>query len=162
LGQIVLGVGDFAASSDAADVLKTFSLGSCVAVTFWDPRRRIAGMAHIVLPDSSQAKDKADERPGFFADTGIEAVLRRMADLGCHPRGRGVVIKAAGGARMLELAKSFDIGKHNVLAVRKVLWSLGLGLLAEDTGGSESRTVEIDVAAGTTRITAPDRRERIL
>ena len=42
----------------------------------------------------------------------------------------------------------FDIGKRNVLAVKKFLWQNQLGTIAEEVGGSVSRTVSFSVADG--------------
>ena len=42
----------------------------------------------------------------------------------------------------------FDIGKRNVLAIKKALWKRQLGTIAEDTGGEISRTVSIQVSTG--------------
>ncbi len=146
--RVVLGVGDLGATADPGEILKTYALGSCVAIAMWDRRRRIAGMAHVVLPDSTKSEGKAKSKPGFFADTAVPELLAKMAALGCDPKGRGVVIRLAGGARMLELSDAFDIGKRNVLAVKKTLWALGLGFQNEDVGGTESRTVELEPGTG--------------
>ena len=70
MSEIILGLGDFAASRTPGDVIKTFALGSCVAVIFYDPLIKAAGMIHVVLPDASLVPGKVPEKPGYFADTG--------------------------------------------------------------------------------------------
>jgi len=42
----------------------------------------------------------------------------------------------------------FNIGKRNCLAVRKILWKAGVMLQSENLGGTDSRTVRLDVATG--------------
>lgn len=154
MNQRILGVGDVGATSEPGASLKTFALGSCVAVIVLDPKRKAVGMAHIALPRSDTNLVRAREKPGYFADTGIQDLFARMAVLGCDPKGRGMVVKLAGGARVLDMDASFDIGQKNALAVKKHLWSLGLGPVAEDIGGTRSRTVQLDVDSGRVTISS--------
>ena len=44
--------------------------------------------------------------------------------------------------------RRFDIGKRNVLAIKKYLWKQQLGIIAEDVGGNISRSVSVCVATG--------------
>jgi len=150
----VLGVGDVGVSKDAGDTLKTFALGSCVAVILLDPAKRAVGMAHIALPRSKTNPQRAKETPGYFADTGLDLLFEQMAALGCDPRGKGMVVKLAGGAKVLDMDSKFDIGKKNALAVKKYLWKLGLGPVSEDIGGNKSRTVGLDVDTGRVTISS--------
>ncbi len=145
---IVLGVGDLGVTKDAGVTLKTFALGSCVAVILLDPTHRAVGMVHIALPKSKTNPERAKERPGYFADTGLALLFEKMSALGCDPQGKGMVVKLAGGAKVLDMDSKFDIGKKNALAVKKHLWKLGLGPVAEDIGGTRSRTVELEVDTG--------------
>ena len=55
----------------------------------------------------------------------------------------------AGGASVIKSCESFDIGKRNVLAVRKILWNKKLGIKKDDVGGNHSRTVSLDLSDGT-------------
>lgn len=155
MGQIILGVGDFGASNNPGDDIKTFALGSCVSVIFLDPKTRTAGMAHVALPDSTINKTKAAEKPGYFADTAIPALLERMAGFGCDKRGKGLIVKLCGGANVMDTNDTFQIGKRNALAIKKVLWSFGMGAIAEDLGGNYSRTVSISIADGRIMLSSP-------
>ena len=147
MGAIVLGVGDVAATNTPGDSLKTYALGSCVAVILMDPRTRTVGMAHIALPDSGVNAAKAAQHPGYFADTGIPELLRAMVDRGCRSS-RGVMAKLVGGAKVMDRNSIFNIGKRNVLTVKRILWEHGMGATAEDVGGTISRTVSVDVDSG--------------
>jgi len=155
MGQIILGVGDYGASNNPQDDIKTFALGSCVSVIFLDPQTRSIGMAHIALPDSTINKAKATEKPGYFADTAIPALLAQMAKLGCDKCGKGIKVKLCGGANVMDTNDTFQIGKRNALAIKKILWSYGMGAIAEDLGGNYSRTVSISVAAGQITLSSP-------
>jgi chemotaxis protein CheD len=63
----------------------------------------------------------------------------------------------AGGARQSdrEDEDSFQIGKRNLLALRKLLWRNNVLVRAEDVGGARvSRTVYLDAATGALRVRA--------
>lgn len=157
MGQIILGVGDYGASNNPGDEVKTFALGSCVSLILLDPKTRTVGMAHIALPDSSINKAKAGEKPGYFADTAIPALLAEMAKFGCHKRGKGMVVKLCGGANVMDTNDTFQIGKRNALAIKKALWSYGMGAVAEDLGKNFSRTVAISCETGQVTLSSPGR-----
>lgn len=157
MGSVILGVGDYGASKNPGDEVKTYALGSCVSVILLDPKTRTVGMVHVALPDSSINKAKAAEKPGYFADTGIPALLAEMAKLGCHKKGRGMVVKLCGGANVMDTNDTFQIGKRNALAIKKILWSYGMGAVAEDLGENFSRTVSISVEAGQVTLSSPGR-----
>ena len=55
----VVGVADMKVSRACADVLVTYSLGSCVGVTMYDPRIRVGGLIHCMLPFSTIDPEKA-------------------------------------------------------------------------------------------------------
>lgn len=145
---ISIGVGEHNATKSPDSRLKTYALGSCVAVVLLDPKTRTVGMAHVALPDSSVQPDRVATRPAYFADTGIPALFAAMEELGGAKDGRGMIAKLAGGARVMDHNSVFNIGKRNVLAIRKILWKYGLGPVAEDVGGEISRTVTVEVNTG--------------
>ncbi|WP_305045793.1 chemotaxis protein CheD [Geoalkalibacter sp.] len=157
MSNLILGIGDLGASKNPDDLVKTFALGSCVAVIMLDPKTRTAGMVHCALPEARINPAKAQERPGYFADSGIPALLREMARHGCDPGGRGFIVKLAGGAKVMDPNDTFNIGKRNLLAAKKALWAYGLGAVAEDVGGNFSRTVTITVRNGEVWLSSPGR-----
>ena len=157
--DIALGLGELNATNEKGAVLRTHALGSCIAVIILDTKTRTAGMVHIVLPSSQTNPDKAMNLPGYFADTGIPALLREMAALGCSENGRGKIVKLAGGAQIMDPHNVFNVGKRNLLAVKKVLWRYRLGAVAEDVGGTISRTVRIDLGRGKIFLSSPGRQD---
>lgn len=157
MGQVILGVGDYGASNRMSDDIKTFALGSCISVILLDPKTRTIGMAHIALPDSSINQAKATEKPGYFADTAIPALLKEMTKYGCHKKGKGMVVKLCGGANVMDTNDTFQIGKRNALAIKKILWAHGMGAVSEDLGGNFSRTVSISIESGEVTLSSPGR-----
>lgn len=152
MSLINVGIGEWAVSADPADVIKTYALGSCVAVLIYDSKKHIAGMIHIALPDSTIDAEKAKKRPGYFADTGLPLMIEEMKKHGAErPH---VCVKLAGGAAVIEDKGIFDIGKRNILAAKRILWKSSLGAIAEDTGGEISRTVTMNVCDGSSTISS--------
>ena len=146
MSQINVGIGEYQVSDKLEDEIKTFALGSCVAVITYDSLRKRAGIIHIALPESSVNVSKAKEKPGFFVDTGLPEFLN--AAKGKHTNGIGMRIKIVGGSNIMDDNNLFDIGKRNVLAIKKYLWGRKLGIIAEETGGAISRTVVVSVSTG--------------
>jgi len=148
-----VGVGEWAVSNQAAESIKTMALGSCVGVIIFSKIRTAAGLLHVQLPESSINKQLAQTKPGTFADTGIPLMLRKFQELGCA--GSELVIKLVGGASVMDPQNTFNIGKRNVLAVRKVLWALKLWPTVEDVGGEFSRTVTVQVGTRKVILSSP-------
>lgn len=150
-----VGIGEMAVSDRPNGILKTYSLGSCVALSVYDPGARIGGLIHCMLPLSRIDPVKAAAKPAMFTDTGvlalIEEVLHRGADL------RRLVAKAAGGASLLDDNQLFRIGERNCIILRKVLWKNNVLLQGEDLGGTCPRSVFLDMATGATTIKSEGR-----
>ena len=143
--QIRVGIGEYDISRDEKSVIMTYSLGSCVAVVVYDKMRRTAGMMHIALPDSSINTGKAKQLPGYFVDTGLPLLLKEMNWIS---GAKHLWIKLVGGASIMDDNHHFEIGKRNLLAIKKYLWHNRLGISGEEVGGSISRTVCVSVDSG--------------
>ncbi|MHC4870618.1 MAG: chemotaxis protein CheD [Planctomycetota bacterium] len=154
MANVVLGVGDYGAVKGSEDVIKTYALGSCVAAIIMDAETHVVGMVHIALPESKISPDKVKDRPGYFADTGIPVLLENMKAMGVK-KIRSLIVKLVGGACVMDPNSTFNIGKRNILAVKKILWKNGMGALAEDVGGNISRTVSVSVKTGKVVISSP-------
>ncbi len=131
-------------------ILSVIGLGSCVGICLYDPVAKIGGMAHILLPDSSNINN-ARRKPGKFADTAVNALLQKMIDEGSKKE--NIKAKIVGGASMFSTTSSdtngiFAMGPKNVGAVKNVLASKGINIDAEDTGGSQGRTIEFHIGTG--------------
>lgn len=144
--QHVVNISDAKVATDPGDSIITYSLGSCIGVTLYDPTKKIAGLLHFQLPNSSTDLAKAQTCPFMFGDTGLIKLLEMMMSAGADKR--RLRCKIAGGARMLDTGTTFDIGKRNHLSIRKALWQAGILLDGEDCGGSIPRTMSIQVGTG--------------
>ncbi|MBN1970036.1 MAG: chemotaxis protein CheD [Candidatus Delongbacteria bacterium] len=152
---IMLGVGDIGVAKIEDLAVKTMALGSCVSVIIYDPYTHLVGMDHIALPESKINLKKAEEKPGYFADSGIPVLIEMMKSRGMRIPLNRTIVKLVGGARVMDLNNTFNIGKRNVLAIKKILWSYGMGAVAEDIGGTISRTVTAFSENGIVQISVP-------
>jgi chemotaxis protein CheD len=118
----------------------------------FDVSKHIAGMAHIALPDSSVDPEKAKRQPGYFADVGVAVMIEEMKKRGATRQ--HVWVKLVGGATVMDPNGIFDIGKRNVVAIKRALWRSSLGPIAEDVGGTTSRTVAMNIIDGTIQLSA--------
>ena len=147
---VVVDIADFAVSRDPDATLVTYSLGSCIGVALWDPMAKVGGMLHYMLPDSQLSPDKARANPAMFCDTGVPKLFRAAYELGAVKN--RLVVKIAGGSQLLDNNGTFNIGKRNYLALRKIFWKNGVMIQAEDVGGNTSRTLKLGVATGVVTI----------
>jgi len=125
----------------APDAITTLGLGSCVGIAIRDPITKIGGLAHIMLPDSTQFSGMVNIPK--FADTGAKELVNIIVKAGGN-RAR-LVAKIAGGAQMFAFSSKNDltgVGQRNVEAVKKVLAEMRIPILASDTGLNFGRTVE--------------------
>ncbi len=143
---LIVGMGDCQVTSDPERQLVTYALGSCIAVAIYDPAVRVAGMLHLMLPDSSIGGAQGADRPYKFADTGLPLMFHRAYALGADKR--RMTVRVAGGAQVMDDRGVFDIGRRNYLAARKILWKAGVLIHGEAVGGTASRTIRLDVATG--------------
>ena len=130
----------------ASGRLLAIGLGSCVAIIVYDRARRIGGLAHVLLPDPSAARD--DSNPARFASRAVPALLEEMRGLGARaPLEARLVGGAALFGNMLASAQG-QMGDRNVAAARAALAVAQIPIVATDTGGSAGRSVAFDVATG--------------
>lgn len=144
--ELIVGMGGYAVTDREDDVLRTFSLASCVAVTAYSPGKKAAGMIHVVLPAPLDAKSKY-ERPSYFAETGVPLLVGTLCrKYGC--RKEELFIQIYGGADSGLGQDIYNIGKKNIDAVKCALADMGLAIRRADLGGNESRTISMEARTG--------------
>jgi chemotaxis protein CheD len=137
---------EMAISDDPEEILEARSLGSCLGIAVYDPEIRAGGMIHCMLPLSSVDPRKAAAKPCMFVDTGFEALLEKLSSIGVQKE--RALIKAAGGAHVLDGQGLFRIGERNFVVLRKLLWKHGLLISSEHVGGEISRTMRLEIKTG--------------
>lgn len=125
----------------APDAITTLGLGSCVGVALYDKTKKIGGLVHVMLPDSTKVTQ--NQNRAKFADTGIVWLVEMMKKEGVSPA--LLTAKIAGGAQMFAFKSNNEmlrVGDRNVEAVKATLARLRIPILAQDTGLNYGRTVE--------------------
>lgn len=146
---IKVGISDYARSK-APSVIVTFALGSCVGICLFDNARKIGGLSHIMLPDSSMAP-KFETNRMKFADTALLDITRELSGMGASR----LTAKIAGGAQMFAvpaMGSLGNIGDRNIKAVKAALALLRIPIIAEDTGKDYGRTVYFDLTTGIMKV----------
>jgi chemotaxis protein CheD len=142
MGNIIkVGMADLNSAAHPC-MLTTLGLGSCVGISLYDPITKVAGMAHVMLPSSLQARNNSNIAK--FADTAIAKLVSDMLKIGAHKQ--NLIAKIAGGAQMFAFKETSDmmrIGLRNVISTKETLEELKIPIVSEDTGGTHGRTIEL-------------------
>lgn len=132
IGEVKVGGG--------GEVLCALGIGSCVAITLWDPEGRVGGMAHAMLPEPGDGRRATPL--GRFAATAVQLLIDQMRTAGAHPE--RLRARLVGGASMFEsVAEEHrrNLGLRNVAAATRALGSLRIPVVGQDVGGVHGRSV---------------------
>ncbi|RMF93062.1 MAG: chemotaxis protein CheD [Candidatus Schekmanbacteria bacterium] len=143
-----VGLADMKISSSKEDIIITHGLGSCLGITVYDPLAHIGGMLHVMLPFSNIDPERAKEKPFMFVDTGLPKLF-----ISCYEMGASkdrLIVTVCGGANPLGMSnnKVFNIGERNFAILQKLLDKNNVSLAACDIGGTQSRTMTLEIATG--------------
>ncbi len=145
---ITVGLGELSVTKDPSMSLACFGLGSCINLCAYDPISKVAGMAHIVLPESNHSNNQG-KAAAKYADIAVPMLLEEMVRLGAVKS--RLVVKLTGGAQMIQAAgfeATLDMGARNLEMTRKALVSEGIRISGADTGGTQGRSVWLSVDSG--------------
>ncbi len=157
---MIVGISDMKVSKEPEDMLITYSLGSCIGLVVWDPVAKVGGLLHYMLPEARLDEERAKQRPFMFANSGIPLLFKEAYRLGAKKN--RMVVKAFGGARIMDSAGIFNIGKRNYRIMLRLFEKNNITLSKKDIGGSVNRTVSLEVGSGITRLKMPGRGERMI
>ena len=138
-------------SSNPVETLVAFSICSGIGVAIYDPVRTAGGILNFLLPDSSKANGVDPAKvPFMFADTGLKAFIAALTQQGIEPARSKIVI--AGGAHIMNQTEIFNIGQKNLETLKAGLDCYGLKIHHENSGGTSSRTLSLEIASGCSSI----------
>ena len=149
---VMLGLGEMHASAEQNVTLACQGLGSCVALSVYDPIARAGGMAHMVLPVSSEGHGHTHQE-AKFVDQAVPRLLEEVEMLG--GRRSRLIAKLVGGAQMVRPIypdSSLNVGQRNAEAAKEVLKRLGIRIGGSDLGGNRGRTARLSVDTGRLRV----------
>lgn len=132
-GALVVRVGDVN--------IKTI-VGSCVAVSLWDPRQQVGGVNHYLLP-CPLVGDQADNRFGTVA-------IAKLVDEMCCAGARITRLHAAviGGGSPVSALRNGSVGLENTRIALQELKRLGIAIQRRETGGDHGRKLLFNAATG--------------
>jgi chemotaxis protein CheD len=148
--RIRVGVAELAVASGDTR-LTTSGLGSCVGIALADPFAGIAGLAHVMLPESTSEADEA--KPAKSMARGVEKLVVALEDAGGDLD--DFEAKIAGGSKMFDFSGVGDgVGARNVERARETLADCDVPVVAEDVGGSHGRSLELVPETWTLTVTS--------
>lgn len=130
--------------TDKPTVVRTV-LGSCLAVTMYNPRLGIAAVCHALLPtpDTQEAESRQPLNRYRYVDSVIPEMVAKMREHGSTPD--EIEVKMFGGADLLSSAEerktNRPVGKLNVATALRVLEQAGLRVSVSDVGGTFGRKI---------------------
>lgn len=146
--QTLIGIAQMKISQKPEEILVAPNLGSCLGVSVYDQKCKLAGLIHCLLPHSKSDPEKARNNPYMYVDTGVALMLDQMFARGADRS--TLIITVAGGGNMNDENNVFEIGKKNFTILKKILWKNNLLIKAEHVGETFSRTVSLHVGTGKT------------
>lgn len=138
-------------------VLQASAVGSCVAVAVYDSEVRIGGLAHVMLPGASPNDRKAQHTR--YAENGIRELVHSMTTLGALPE--RLVAFIVGGGNILKRDDD-TLCEANVRSVTQLLEQRRIRLTASEVGGTERRSISLDVGSGRISYTVRDSGPKLL
>ncbi len=137
-------------------MLQSVAIGSCVVVAVLNFKRKIGAMAHIMLP--GYAPEQSSEKTKYAADA-IERLINNMNQQGC--KSENIEVCLVGAANVLQ--KEDDIiCDANIESVTGILKEKNIPVRASALGGTERKSVFLDVDGGCISYTEGDKEEKRL
>jgi len=120
-------------------------LGSCVAVTMFNPGTRVGSICHAMLPRNPSPRGG---ETFHFVDSSILYMVRRFRALGV--RKGEMEVKLFGGADVLEYRNQngISVGRQNVEIALETIREAGLRLIVSDVGGKVGRKLHFYTHTG--------------
>ena len=155
----MVGMGEGAVRK-APHIISSVGLGSCVAVLIYDTTRKIGGLAHIMLPESSQSRSHNSRYK--CADTAIAALLEELKSAGAVRQ--NMVAKMVGGAQMFSSYNDATpgVGKQNIASITRIMNEERISLIGKDIGGHHGRNIEFRLDSGKVIVSAMGREDKVL
>jgi chemotaxis protein CheD len=135
------------------EILKSSGIGSCIVIAAYHPGKKVGVMAHIMLPGVAP-KGKDIQRTRYAADA-IDEVLERMSRFGISQEDIEVCLVGGGNVLRRE-ADEEGVCKKIIGSVTGILKEKHIRIKAQSLGGTERRSVSLDVDTGIVLYTVGD------
>jgi chemotaxis protein CheD len=114
--------GEYYVTTD--DMLVMTVLGSCIAACIWDPRVRVGGMNHFMLPDGGT------DSGGRYGSYAMELLINEMIKLGA--RRETMQAKVFGGGQVMHTFTTMNVGERNTQFVLDYLQTERIAVISKD------------------------------
>ncbi len=147
-GQVVV--------TSKAYILRSMAIGSCIVVSAYDMKAKIAGMAHIMLPGSSRGVEMGKYR---YAEDAIMHLLHLMTVSGSVREDIDICLVGAGNV----LADEKDtVCSMNICSVSSILDRENLRVKASCLGGFERKAMYLNTINGRVKYSCGDSDKMLL
>lgn len=144
-------------SGDKNTILNSSAIGSCVVIAAYDANEKVGALAHIMLP--GKAPEKKELQKTRYAANAMEELIRRMNLLGIKEK--NIAVCLVGSANVLE-KKDDTIALDNVTSVIDILKKENIKVKAKSVGGTERRSISLDIDNGSIYYSIGDGTEKLL
>ncbi|MGQ5522713.1 chemotaxis protein CheD [Chitinimonas sp. PSY-7] len=124
-------------------------LGSCVAVTWWHPGKKVGGMCHYLLPQRAKSNLRdLKNLDGRYAEEAFLLAMHYIHATGTLPADYQVKMFGGGQVLITETGKVQAVGERNIEFAKKWLADHGFRVSSEHLAGNGHRHIVFDVATG--------------
>jgi chemotaxis protein CheD len=114
--------GEYYVSQD--DLMVVTVLGSCIAACIWDPKIRVGGMNHFMLPEGG------GDTSGRYGSYAMELLINEMIKLGA--RRETMQAKVFGGGQVMHSFTTMNVGERNTQFVLEYLQTERIAIISKD------------------------------
>ena len=122
------------------DMMIMTVLGSCIAACIWDPRVKVGGMNHFMLPEG------AGDTSGRYGSYAMELLINEMIKLGA--RRESMQAKVFGGGQVMHSFTTMNVGERNTAFVLDYLQTERIAVISKDVLDIHPRKVCYFPASG--------------
>lgn len=134
-------------SSNKPGLLRSIAIGSCIAIAGFDPVNKAGVIAHVMLP--GKAPQNSDAKTKYAHDAIVE-LMRLFSEYGTKEEDIDVCLVGAGNV----LKKEDDsVCQKNITSVTSLLKGRGIVAKAAVLGGTERKSVYMELPSGKIRYT---------
>ena len=106
------------------DLMVVTVLGSCIAACIWDPKVRVGGMNHFMLPEGG------GDTSGRYGSYAMELLINEMIKLGA--RREWMQAKVFGGGQVMHSFTTMNVGERNTQFVLEYLQTERIAVISKD------------------------------
>jgi chemotaxis protein CheD len=106
------------------DLMVMTVLGSCIAACIWDPKVRVGGMNHFMLPEGGA------DTSGRYGSYAMELLINEMIKLGA--RREHMQAKVFGGGQVMHSFTTMNVGERNTQFVLDYLHTERISIVSKD------------------------------